>query len=318
MTDRRSQDSLEAIEGAVRQLGVLPGQRSLVLVSSGFLTLTRGSDVDVIIDRALRQEVVISAIDAAGLYAYEAPPMFQLSGRLKTDKDKFVRTALTMSRDVLANLADGTGGIFFHNSNDYDEGFRETAAVPETYYVLTFSPQNLMLDGKYHPLKVTLNVHEPWSVLARRGYFAPQKEQQAGLGENAIIKQEVFSQDELHGLPVEVGTQFFRINESTARLSVLTHVDVRPLPFRKEGDRNLDNLTFVTVVFDRDGKYVDSRDKSVEFHLRDASLKKLAESGITSRASFDLRSGTYLVRLVVRDTEGGLMTALNRTVEIPY
>ena len=57
--------------------------------------------------------------------------------------------------DVLGELADGTGGTFFHNNNDLVEGFRQTGATPEFMYVLGFSPQNLKFDGSYHSLKVT-------------------------------------------------------------------------------------------------------------------------------------------------------------------
>jgi hypothetical protein len=77
-------------------------------------------------------------------------------------------------------------------------------------------------------------------------------------------------------------------------------------------------LTFVTALFDRDGKYMSSKEKTIEFHLRDESLEKLTQSGITAKTSFDLRPGTYLVRQVVRDAEGGQLSGLNRTVEIPY
>jgi len=47
----------------------MPGQRSLVLVSTGFLTKTQADNVDAIINHALQQEVVISAIYAPGLEA---------------------------------------------------------------------------------------------------------------------------------------------------------------------------------------------------------------------------------------------------------
>jgi hypothetical protein len=36
------------------------------------------------------------------------------------------------------------------------------------------------------------------------------------------------------------------------------------------------------------------------------------------KSSFDIRPGTYLVRLVVRDSEGALMAARNGAVNIPY
>ena len=39
-------------------------------------------------------------------------------------------------------------------------------------------------------------------------------------------------------------------------------------------------------------------------------------SGITLKTSFDVKPGSYLVRLVVRDAEGQMMSAENGTVEI--
>ena len=58
--------------------------------------------------------------------------------------------AASAQDDLLAVLADGTGGVFFHNNNDLDEGFRRVADAPEYSYVLAFVPQNLKLDGSFH------------------------------------------------------------------------------------------------------------------------------------------------------------------------
>jgi hypothetical protein len=107
-------------------------------------------------------------------------------------------------------------------------------------------------------------------------------------------------------------------NESDARITVLTHLDLRPLHFRKEADRNLDNLTFVIVVFDRDGHMVNGEQKALELGLRDNTLEKYLQTGITVRTFFDVKPGTYLVRVIVRDAESGQLSGLNRTVEIPY
>src|SRR5260370_19580839 len=54
-----SLDALQGIEVAVRRLAAMPGQRSLVLVSPGFLTLTQGDKIDALINRALHDGVVI-------------------------------------------------------------------------------------------------------------------------------------------------------------------------------------------------------------------------------------------------------------------
>jgi hypothetical protein len=157
-------------------------------------------------------------------------------------------------------------------------------------------------------------------VQARRGYYAPRSATDPAAKEKDEIQDAVFSQDELHELPVEVNTRFFKINAEVARVSVLTHLDLRPVRFRKDKEqgRNLNTVKFVTVVFDRDGKYITGKEKTVDFHLRDESLEKLTQLGVTARISFDLKPGTYMVREVVRDAEGGQISGLTRTVEIPF
>jgi len=52
--------------------------------------------------------------------------------------------------------------------------------------------------------------------------------------------------------------------------------------------------------------------------LLDATLEKLAHTGVTVRTSFDVKPGDYVVRLVVRDSKAALVSAENGTVEIPY
>ena len=54
---------------------------------------------------------------------------------------------------ILGELADGTGGTFFHNRNDLDVGMQRAMAAPEISYVLGFSPQNLKIDGNFHTLE---------------------------------------------------------------------------------------------------------------------------------------------------------------------
>ena len=314
----QSENSLQRIRGAVARLAAMPGQRSLVLVSSGFLTETHEDEMDAIINRALHQGVVISALDAAGLYAY-LPHRLLIPSRpdLGAQKTILEHMALTDTRDVLATLTAGTGGVFFHNSNDFDDGFRQVAAVPEVCYVLSFSPQNIKLNGKFHSLKVTLNAREPFTVQARRGYFASE----AALAEQAPSADElqkvVFSLEERHELPAEVSTKVEKLNGQKSTLTVSIHVDIASLRYRKEADRSVNTLVFDTALFDHDGKYVTGKEGSLELHLKDGSLEKFSKSGINAKTSFEVGPGTYRVREVVRDSESTGMSALNCDVQVP-
>jgi hypothetical protein len=51
-------------------------------------------------------------------------------------------------------------------------------------------------------------------------------------------------------------------------------------------------------------------------HLKDDTLANKLNSGITIKSSFDVKPGSYLVRLVVRDADGQL-SATNGAIEIP-
>jgi hypothetical protein len=217
--------------------------------------------------------------------------------------------------DVMAELADATGGVFFQNNNDLAEGFRRVASTPEYYYVLAFSPQNLKLNGRFHNLKVTLKSPQRYSIQARRGYFAPRQANGPEQEAKQEIEDALFSQEELHDLPIDLHTQFFKPSDSEAKLTVLAHVDVKQLHFRKADGRNSSNLTIVAGIFDRNGNLVVGNEKVLQMRLKDETLAKM-DPGLSVKSNFDVKPGSYLVRLVVRDTEGQI-AAENGAIQIP-
>jgi len=321
----RSEYSLRAAEQLVRRMATLPGQRSIVWVSPGFMTQELEYRFNEIIDRALRSNVIISALDSRGLYTFDPagdisktanPAMFgdpAVAGYLTQIR----RTELETDSNVLAAVAAGTGGTFFENNNDLDEGFRRVAATPDTAYVLGFSPTNLKPDGKFHSLKVQLVTAPGLSLQARKGYFAPKELEDAKAQAEAEIREAVFSRDEMRELPMDFHTQFFRLSEHQAQLSVLARLDLRGVQFRKQDQRNLNDVRVVAAVFDRDGNFVTGEERTLEMHLRDVTLEHLRSSGVTLKYEFKVAPGTYVVRVVARDSEGKQLSGTNQTVEIP-
>jgi VWFA-related protein len=90
-------------------------------------------------------------------------------------KSEYHGNTMTRSEDVMAELADGTGGTYVHNSNDLEGGFQRLAMAPEYVYVVELSLDKVKQDGSYHRLKVKVH-QEGLKLQARRGYFAPKKE----------------------------------------------------------------------------------------------------------------------------------------------
>jgi len=66
--EAESRLALGVLKDVVRRISLMPGQRSVVLVSPGFLTPQLEFEYGEVIDRALRSQVIINALDARGLY----------------------------------------------------------------------------------------------------------------------------------------------------------------------------------------------------------------------------------------------------------
>lgn len=323
--DANNNYTFRQLEAILRLLSGKPGERILLLASPGFpLTLnsTDYSDTNGIVDRANRSNIVVNTLDARGLYT---PDILGDISQHTSDTAQTVgmkssyRAAEQMAQQfVLMDFAYGTGGTFFHNSNDLEGGLKLLGGVPEVSYVLGFSPQNLKMDGSYHNLKVKLTAKQKFSIQARRGYTAPKKVSDPQEMEKQEIQNAVYSQDEIDELPLNFQTQYFKTDASGARLSVISRVELKGIHFRKAGGRNLDNLTVATVIFDENGNYVTGGSKIVEMRLLDTTYEKLSRSGLTVKSSFDVKPGKYMVRQVVRDSEGAQMAARNGTVVIPY
>lgn len=318
--DYETRLALNVLKDSIRRVSAMPGQRVLVLVSSGFLLLAehRFDETD-ILDRAIRANVTINTLDARGLYA---PPGLDASQRTSSVqaqmmKSQYQRETAQAEGEVLGEVADATGGTWFHNRNDLVQGFRLAAAAPEFTYLLGFAPQNLRYDGSFHALKVTLKTPNGLALQARRGYYAPKH--QATQEEQAAdeIREALFSRDEMKDIPVTLQTQYFKPTDINARLSVLAHVDLRAIHFRKADRRNRDSLVVLSGIFDRDGVLVSAIEKTIDMFLKDETFDAHVAAGLNVKTSFDVPPGNYMIRLVVRDNEGQAMTAQNGVVRIP-
>jgi VWFA-related protein len=315
--------SLRGLEALVRRLSTLPGQRSIVWISPGFLGLDQTFEMSSLIDHALRARVVINALDSRGLWsmipggnASQQGP--GLSAKFSALDAQYAHTAQQIDTDVMIAATSGTGGVFFHDSNDYDGGFRLVGALPESAYLLSFSPQNLKYDGKYHNLKVELVNGRGLSLQARKGYFAPAEAPDSERQAKEELQDAVFSRDERKDIPLEIQMQFFMTSKSEGQLSVLARVDLRGVRLHKEQQRNVDELRFVAALFDENGNLLEGQARDVDLRLQDATLNKLLVGGLRTGWHFKVRPGTYVLREVVRDMGSGGIAALSRTVEIPY
>ena len=296
----------------VRRISGMPGQRSIVMASPGFFVPYAGQpDITDVINRAIRENVVISTLDVRGIWV--PPPLSSRNSMAIT----YLLEDAEAGDPVMEDLAHSTGGEWFHSNNDLGAGFKRLAAAPEFIYVLAFTPENLRSDGKYHKLQIALRDSKGLTLQARKGYYAPKREVDAIDQAKQDIEDAVFARDVVRDIPLAVHTQFFRSGEAGARLSVVSQLDIRLLHYRKAEGRNDDTVTIVAALFDRNGFYITADEKLLTLKLRDETLEKKLGSGVKIKSSFNVKTGGYVVRVVARDSEGQMMTSETTSVDIP-
>ena len=318
--DLLTRASLDSIGNTIARLASMPGERIAAVISPGFLVRDGlGDRQAALVDRAIRSGVVVNAIDSRGVFmagVSEADDVGHDSSKIR-QKLQYSRMENFALSDSLAALAEGAGGILYQGSNDMDEGFARTSAAPDVMYILSFSPLDLKTDGKLHHLNVTLKSGRGMNLQFRKSYYAPRTSANSAEREKQELEEAFFSRDEVHDLPVALETQFFSSPNRQATISAVARLDVKNLPFRRENDRNLDNVTVVTGLFDADGNFMSGVQKILELRLRDATLQSRLASGLGVKNTFAVHSGKYIVRMVARDSEGGLLTSQSALVEIP-
>jgi len=318
--EAENRSTFDQLDQVLRILSAKPGDRILLLASPGFVLARQTMEASGIVDRANRANIVINTLDARGLYALEPGGDIAMPGSdLPAAVGSLTSLRLAEASElqfVLMDFAYGTGGAFLR-SNNLEGELKLAGSVPEVSYVLGFSPQSQKMDARYHTIKVTLTGKQRYTIQARRGYFAPKKPEDPQEIAKQEIQEALFSRDEIDTVPLSLQTQYFKTGDSQTRLSVVSHVQLGGMPFRKAEGRNFDDLTVATILFDENGSFVAGGEKLVKLRLLDATIAKMSLTGFTVKSTFDVKPGKYMIRQVVRDLEGAQMAARSGTVLIP-
>ncbi len=312
--------TFKAVENALTTLTRVQGTRVLLMVSTGFLSASLDADRENVIDRAVRAGIVIDALDAKGLWTESPGRVAETVESLPLDTFLFETTTIGSRNDavnnVMQNFASGTGGLFFHNSNDLAGGFAQLGAAPETTYLIAFRPGEGGVAGKYRKLKVRLTAKSNNYVQVRPGYFAPAAAAPTAAPEMRPLDRQISASDVLAQIPVQLTPKVGKTDKGEPTVSLLIHVDLAALKFTQRDDRRLQKLAFVGALLDTNGKMIAAKEGAMDFALKEDTFARLTASGVNAGLTLTAPPGAYHVRVVVEDAEGK-MASLNQAVEIP-
>jgi VWFA-related protein len=98
-------------------------------------------------------------------------PSSNRGGVLLTDMDREASSVEFQNGSGMEQLAQATGGVYFHDSNDMLKQFRSVLADGREYYLLAYVPKDGTQDGKFRKISVDVT-GKKLHVRAKSGYWA--------------------------------------------------------------------------------------------------------------------------------------------------
>ncbi len=299
--DSRTRSTLAALHATVLRTAAMPGTRSVVLISPGFPAPSGTAEADSAISAGARTGIGISVLDTGAIAAvrpYEAQGQPQPS-------------------TLLANLAGESGGEVFGGEEEFYRGLTSRAAPGVFSYVLGFTPNGLVRDGKLHKVSVRVGGRNGAKVLTQPEFRSALKIED-GLEQTEPEQELTLTSEEIRDLPVRLDTDFHKSNFA-AFLWVTAHVDLAAVQFHKRGGMNSNTLTLMAGVFELSGHLVASELRVIDLEYSDERLAAKIRSGISLKTEFlsvsnsdrHIKSSVndYVVRVILWDEEGQMFAA---------
>jgi VWFA-related protein len=228
----------------------------------------------------------------------------------------------------MRQIAKETGGKAYINTNGLRDAVADAVANGSSYYTMTYVPENKNFNGSFRKLQVRVD-GGGFNLAYREGYYADPAEKIAAHDTTQITP---ILAAMLHGAPPATQILFntrvlpasdphFRdtkfsatpAGDMAAKMSGTLHrtvvdllVDPRGLDFATapDGSRQ-DNVEFVLVAYDSDGKRVNYVDRSAPLGLDAEHYARVRASGFPVRMELDLPAGVFSLRIAVYDLNSG-------------
>ncbi|MBN2317450.1 MAG: VWA domain-containing protein [Acidobacteria bacterium] len=318
-TDRR----LSAIETLAKMYREFPERKSLIYFSSGVTTTGTENNAQIrsTVDNANRSNMSIYTVDSRGLVAL--PPGGDASQR-SAGRGMFTGSAMmrqrsnfTGSQETLTTLSHDTGGEMFADSNDLGLAMKQAQEDTRIYYVIGYISSNPEEDGKYRKIEVEI-MQPDLKVKHRPGYFAAKSFEQLNKEERDLQLQQAMDINKpFVDVPLILQADYFRNDDETTFVPISIELDGDGLLFEEKGSNRESKFEFVAQVADEEGKITGVARDSVQIRLPAEKADRIRDGGIFYSTGFQLKSGAYKLKFLVRDNKTGKLGGFEQPLEVP-
>jgi VWFA-related protein len=364
-TNIKNSVTLDALQALGRWLAGYPGRKKLVWIGGEFPVqldgdLGRFTTADPFIQKVKETatlltdaQISVYMIDATGLKVDGS--YIQLGGggtgtngmvfgtRGGTDLTQVTNGQSALSRAIVGSgsvpdthqrmnrFAEQTGGLAIYNKNDLDNALGRTLADGQTYYAVSYSPEDKRWDGNYRKLEIKTN-RPGLQLRYRRGYYAldPNRamdEKQTQVDSEirkALVSPLLASGISFYGsarssdvdakAPVQT---VLRAEGRTAlqATDVIFRVDPRNILFEQleDGQQHCNVTVFVGVYSGR--KLVAHAQDRLDGKWKPEALAQMVQrGGMSIHLELNVPNEKVRLRLLMRDNRSGKIGAL----DVPY
>src|SRR5215213_10198539 len=328
---------LAALAALAEGLRPIPGKKTLVLFSQGFVTpAVLDWQVQSTIDIANRANVAIYIIDSAGLRAgapasgslVPASPLAGVSAITNQEQriravggetvfDNVRQEGQSREYDILYRISGDTGGKFLKGNNDIGLGLERINQEIQARYTIAYRSTNQTFDGTFR--KVKIEVRRPdVQIMSRSGYYAIAPEEIVLLSPADKKLLAGFAAAEANpGLPLFVSLSPFRTREGLYTVPLAIEVPPSAVKFERKGDKNSMQLEVLGVLKAPPERALSRLGGNFEVSLSADNYNQILNNNIFYRQDLQLTSGDYTIDLIVRDKQSGKIAARREQLVLP-
>ncbi len=313
---------LLALQSLMQALGKLPQKKSLIYFSNGISQsgADNQSALRATTAAAVKANVSIYSLDIRGLQAF--PPGGEAQSASLHGQSAYSGQSVlndlsgnAASQETLATLSSDTGGKAFFDSNDFSGVFSQVQKDSSAYYVLGFTSNNPLKDGRFRRLKVQVN-RTDLKIDFRAGYYAGRDFEHLNRADREQqLVDELDTQLPRVDVPLYAGAAYFRQDDAHYYLAVALVIPGSQIPFVTEKEKDNATIDIIGEALEggklRVGQLRDTVKLAVE------STQQVRRKNVQYNTGFVLAPGSYHLKFIVRENQSGRMGSFETDVQIP-
>ena len=232
-----------------------------------------------------------------------------------------LRYNLRLAQDNLQDLADGTGGMAFINSNDLSNAFTRIVEDNSAYYVIGYYPTNDRRDGRNREIEV--RVTRPGLVVrSRQGYQAPRGkapriEFAEAEGASDALREVMTNPLPVSGLTLRVSAAPFLGEGSKSSVALMVEIGGHNLTFTEQNGHFENTIELSLTILNEEGKIAGGESLSIPLELPPEAYEAVSNYGLKLNSRFDLEPGRYQVRVASIESGSSRSGSVLYDLEVP-